>query len=74
MSGEPLWRDRLEAHIRAEGGRWNSARMTRACHTAGHHVTVHRARLIFQHLAEEQPDLLVKVDGTRWTYDTVATA
>ena len=71
MSAEPLWHDQLEAHIRAEGGRWNSARMWRACAAAGHHVTVQRARLIFQHLAEAQPDLLVKVDGSRWSYDTV---
>lgn len=71
MSAGPLWRDHLEAHIRNEGGRWDSARMRRACAAAGHHVTVQRARLIFRHLAEQQPDLLAKVGGTRWSYDTV---
>lgn len=72
MSAEPLWRDQLEAHIRTEGGRWNSDRMQEACRTAGHPVTVQRARLIFQHLAEANPNLLVKVDGARWSYDTVS--
>lgn len=71
MTAEPLWRDRLEAHIRNEGGRWDSRRMREACAAVGHHVTVQRARLIFQHLAEQQPDLLAKVGGTRWSYDTV---
>jgi hypothetical protein len=71
MSAEPLWRDQLEAHIRNEGGRWDSRRMQEACAAAGHHVTVQRARLIFQHLADANPDLLVKVAGTRWSYDTV---
>lgn len=66
--------DQLEARIRTEGGRWDSRRMLKACRAVDHHVTVHRARRIFQHLAEQHPDLLVKVDGTRWSYDATPSA
>jgi len=71
LSTDPLWRDRLDEHIRASGGRWDSTRMLHACHEAGHFVTVQRAREIFRRLADARPDLLMKVEGKRWLYDTV---
>jgi hypothetical protein len=62
--------EQLRDRIRAERGRWDSKRMLHACRDAGFHCTVQRARQIFQKVAEANPELLVRTEGTRWTYDT----
>lgn len=63
----------LRDRIRSEGGRWDGKRALSYYREIGFDCTIQRARVNLEMVAEQNPDLLVPVEGKRWTYDTTET-
>ena len=60
--------DQLLDRVRIEGGRWDSERAHAVCREAGSSCSFLTAQMVLRKTAERNPDLLMGVDGERWTY------
>lgn len=66
--------DQLRDRIRAEGGRWDGERAHAVCREAGGSCSFLTAQMVLRKTAERNPDLLMEVDGERWTYTAPASS